>query len=80
MVDPPRQRSLDKADPVSASRLFPWPPAGNFVAVYGQDLMAADMCDVTTVAARSAVGSREGARARPVESLSTRREQLSDIT
>src|SRR5438309_2032187 len=42
VVDPPRQRSTEKADLVSASGQFPWPPAGNFVAVYGQDLMAAD--------------------------------------
>src|ERR1700674_1242544 len=42
VVDPPRQRSIGKADLVSASGQFPWPPAGSFVAVYGQDLMAAD--------------------------------------
>ena len=45
MVDPPRQRSIGKADLVSASGQFPWPPAGSFVAVYGQDLMAADSPD-----------------------------------
>ena len=42
MVDPPGKRSIDKADLVSASGQFPWPPAGNYMAVYGQDLMAAD--------------------------------------
>ncbi len=42
MVDPPGQRSIDKADLMSANGQFSWPPAGRFVAVYGQDLMAAD--------------------------------------
>ena len=42
MVDPPGQRSIGKADLVSPSGQFSWPPAGRFVAVYGQDLMAAD--------------------------------------
>ena len=46
MVDPPGQRSIDKADLMSASGQFSWPPAGRFVAVYGQDLMAADKCDL----------------------------------
>ena len=42
MVDPPGQRSIDDTDLMSASGQFPWPPAGRFVAVYGQDLMSAD--------------------------------------
>ena len=42
MVDPPERRSIGKADLVSANGQFSWPPAGRFVAVYGQDLMAAD--------------------------------------
>ena len=47
MVDPPRQRSIGKADLVSASGQFSCPPTGNFVAVYGQDLMAADRRSAT---------------------------------
>lgn len=42
VVDPPGQLSIGKADLVSPSGQFSWPPAGRFVAVYGHDLMAAD--------------------------------------
>jgi hypothetical protein len=42
VVDPPRQRSIEKAELVSASGQFSCPPAGNSMAVYGQDLTAAD--------------------------------------
>ena len=41
-MDPPGQRSIDKADLVAATAPFSWPPAFSSLAVSVQNLMATD--------------------------------------